>query len=74
MARICGSMSSTARRRNASSTMLRRRVWSGSSIVNMLLATVPITFGIHQGSPTSAPPSLRSVNSVPSFSTRAAAS
>ena len=74
MARICGSMSSTARRRNASSTMLRRRVWSGSSIVSMLLATVPIIFGIHQGRPASTPPSLRSVNGALSFSTRAVAS
>ena len=55
MARICGSMSSTARRRNASSTMSRRRVWSGSSIVNMLLATVPMTFRHPPGQPDQRP-------------------
>ena len=32
-------MSRIARRRNASSTMLRSRVWSGSSIVSMLSAS-----------------------------------
>ena len=54
--------------------MLRSRVWSGSSIVSMLLATVPISFGIHQGNPAGAPPSLRSVNVVLFFNTRTAAS
>src|SRR5262245_29753823 len=40
----------------------------------MLLAKAPIDLGIHQGSPTSAPPSLRSVKTPLSFSTRAVAS
>src|SRR6266852_3694754 len=74
MALIRGSMSSTERRRNASSTMLRKRVWSGSSVVSMLLASAAIEAGIHQRSPATAPPSWRSEKTAVSFRTRAVAS
>ena len=67
-------MSRIARRRNASSTMLRSRVWSGSSIVSMLSASVRIIPGIHHRSPATAPPSWRSVKVALSLSTRDAIS
>ena len=49
--KMCGSMSRMARRRKASSTISRSRVWSGSSIVSMLLASVRTMPGIHHRSP-----------------------
>ena len=40
-------------------------------MVSMLLASAPTKAGIHQRSPATPPPSLRSVNVSPSFRTRA---
>ena len=60
----------SARRRKASSTIPRSRVWSGSSIDSMLLATARMMPGIHHRSPATVPPSLRMVNVSLSFSTR----
>ncbi|MDA9412375.1 hypothetical protein XH80_37975 [Bradyrhizobium sp. CCBAU 45384] len=74
MARMRGSIATMARRRKASSTMLRSLVWSGSSIVSMLLAMVLTSPGIHQRRPAISPSSLRSVKIVLSFSTCAVAS
>src|SRR5262249_10394589 len=68
-----GSMSRMARRRKASSTMLRRRVWSGSSMVSMLTASVRSHPGIHQRRPATLP-SLRIVKVSLSFKTRPASS
>ena len=70
---MCGSMPRMARRRNASSTIPRSRVWSGSSMVSMLSATVRISPGIHHRNPATAP-FLRSVNVSLSLSTRLVAS
>src|SRR5215212_6801974 len=66
-------MSRMARRRKASSTMLRNRVWSGSSIDSMLTASARMELGIHQRRPATLP-SLRIVNVLLSFRTRAARS
>src|SRR5215203_6321193 len=66
-------MSRTARRRKASSTMLRNLVWSGSSMDSMLTASERIEPGIHQRKPATLP-SLRIVNVSLSFRTRAAKS
>src|SRR5215510_15687170 len=68
-----GSVSRTLRRRKASSTMLRRRVWSGSSMVSMLTASARTQPGIHQRKPATLP-SLRIVNVSLSFRTRPAIS
>ncbi len=54
--------------------MPRKRVWSGSSNVSMLLASVRRMPGIHHCSPAIPPPSLRKVKLALSFSTRAAIS
>ena len=51
IAKMRGSISRIARRRKASSTIPRNRVWSGSSIVSMLLASVRTMPGIHQRKP-----------------------
>src|SRR5512134_455509 len=63
-----------ARRRKASSTIWRKRVWSGSSTVSMLLASDRRVGGIHHRSPAGPPPFLRSVNVWLSFRTRPAIS
>ena len=53
--------------------MPRKREWSGSSMLSMLTASVPIERGIHQRQPASVP-SLRMVKVALSFSTRLAMS
>src|SRR5262245_23897986 len=57
-----------------SSTMLRNLVWSGSSMVSMLLASARTVRGIHQRRPATPPPSLRRVNVPLSLRTRPAIS
>jgi hypothetical protein len=53
--------------------MLRRRVWSGSSMVSMLTASARIRAGIHQRRPATLP-SLRIVKVSLSLRTRLASS
>src|SRR5262249_26097882 len=54
--------------------MLRSLVWSGSSVVSMLLASVRTMPGIHERSRATSPPSLRSVKVRLYFNIRSAAS
>jgi hypothetical protein len=62
-----------ARQREGFVGDLRRRVWSGSSIVNMLAASVQIQPGIHQRNSATSP-SLRIVNVTLSFRMQPASS